>query len=50
MERKKHLFIKVFSGSYKIHRVIFNIQIVGGNLAGFDDDQHISILIGVKVS
>ena len=44
--RKTHLFIKVFSGVQNNEYIdlYINIQIVGGNLAGFDNDNH-SILI-----
>ena len=34
---KDFMFGKVV---FKMHRFIFKIQIVGGNLADFDDDQH----------
>ena len=34
---KDFLFGKVY---LKMHRFIFKIRIIGGNLADFDDDQH----------
>ena len=41
-----HVIDFVFwQGFIKMHRNILNIQIVGGNLAGFDDNQHSNILI-----
>ena len=35
-----YVYQGIFLSKYQIHRFIFNIPILGSNLAGFDDNEH----------